>query len=176
MLLRLRRGTPGPQIDSILALAKDFGYRARFLDESSELLQLEGQGRPEHCSRFEDCAGVEAILDPGDAHERHERAPGQPDTVVHVGDAKFGGGYVSLIAGPCAVEDLGRLLEIARAVQAVGAVLLRGGAYKPRRRASSSSRRPAPKRGSASSPRSSIRATSRAWRKSRTCSRSERGA
>jgi 3-deoxy-7-phosphoheptulonate synthase len=132
MLLRLRRGTPGPQIDSILALAKDFGYRARFLDESRELLQLDGQGKPEHRSRFEDCAGVETILDPGDARERHERAPGQPDTVVHVGDAKFGGGFVSLIAGPCAVEDLARLLEIARAVQGAGAVLLRGGAYKPR--------------------------------------------
>jgi len=132
MLLRLRRALPGTQIDSILALAKDLGYRARFLDGRREVLELEGAGRPEHRSRFEDCAGVEAVLDPGEARERHERAPGQPDTVVHVGEARFGGGNVSLIAGPCAVEGRERLLEIARAVQAAGAVLLRGGAYKPR--------------------------------------------
>ena len=44
MLLSLRRGTPGPQIDSILALAKDFGYRSHFLGESREVLQLDGPG------------------------------------------------------------------------------------------------------------------------------------
>jgi len=132
MLLRLRRGLPGTQTDSILALAKELGYRARFLEGSNGLLHLEGTGKPEHRSRFEDCAGVEAILDAGDARERHERLPGQPDTVVAVGDARFGGGQVALIAGPCAVESGERLLEIARAVQAAGAVLLRGGAYKPR--------------------------------------------
>jgi 3-deoxy-7-phosphoheptulonate synthase len=135
MLLRLRRGLPGSQSDSILALAKELGYRARFLEGAQGLLRLdgpEGTGRPEHRSRFEDCAGVEAVLDAGEARERHERAPGQPDTVVSVGEAKFGGGHVSLIAGPCAVESAERLLEIARSVQAAGAVLLRGGAYKPR--------------------------------------------
>ena len=132
MLLRLRRGLPGSQTDSILALAKELGYRARFLEGASGLLHLEGAGKPEHRSRFEDCAGVEAVLDAGDARERHERASGQPDTVVTVGDARFGGGQVALIAGPCAVESGERLLEIARAVQAAGAVLLRGGAYKPR--------------------------------------------
>jgi 3-deoxy-7-phosphoheptulonate synthase len=132
MLLRLRRAAPAVQIDSILALAKELGYRPRFLDEARELLQLDGPGRPEHRSKLEDCAGVDGVLDAGDARERHERAPGQADTVVQVGEARFGGGRVSLIAGPCAVEDLARLLEIARAVQAAGATLLRGGAYKPR--------------------------------------------
>ena len=132
MLLRLRRAAPRAQIDSILALAKDLGYRARFLDGAQEILELEGAGKPDHRSRFEDCAGVAAVLDPGDARERHERAPGQADTVVAVGDARFGGGDVSLVAGPCAVENFPRLLEIARAVQHSGALLLRGGAYKPR--------------------------------------------
>ena len=136
MLLRLRRAAPSRQIDSILALAKDLGYRPRFLDAGREILELEPEkgteGKPDHRSRFEDCAGVAQVLDAGEARERHERAPGQPDTVVAVGDARFGGGEISLIAGPCAVEDGSRLLEIAKAVQAAGALLLRGGAFKPR--------------------------------------------
>ncbi|NPV90646.1 MAG: 3-deoxy-7-phosphoheptulonate synthase [Firmicutes bacterium] len=37
-----------------------------------------------------------------------------------------------VIAGPCAVEDRGQLLETAAAVAEAGAVGLRGGAYKPR--------------------------------------------
>ena len=52
MLLRLRRAVPGPQIDAILALAEELGYRARFVDESRAVLLLEGPGRPDHRSRF----------------------------------------------------------------------------------------------------------------------------
>lgn len=137
MLLRLRRGLPAAQLDAILQLAAELGYRAHFLDThppggKSEFVELEGPGKPEHRSCFEDLVGVHAVLDAGDAHERHERRPGQPDTVVAVRGARFGGGSVSLIAGPCAVEEPERLLEVARAVQAQGATLLRGGAYKPR--------------------------------------------
>ena len=62
---------------------------------------------------------------------------------VVVGDALGGtpvtiGGDVNsvaspvVIAGPCAVENREQLLTIARAVKAVGAQILRGGAYKPR--------------------------------------------
>ena len=37
-----------------------------------------------------------------------------------------------MIAGPCAVEDRDTLLAVARRVAAAGAVMLRGGAFKPR--------------------------------------------
>jgi 3-deoxy-7-phosphoheptulonate synthase len=131
MLLRLQKGLPDEQIETVLALARELGYRHRFLDERAEILSLEGTGRPDHRSRFEDLCAVKAVLDAGDAHERHER-DGRADTVVRVGDARFGGGSVSLIAGPCAVEDEERLIEIARDVRARGATLLRGGAWKPR--------------------------------------------
>lgn len=132
MLLRLRSTLPGLELDAVLDLARELGLRTRFLDERRELLELTGPGRPEHRSRFEDLAGVRAVLDAGDAHERHERAPGQADTVVTAGEARFGGGSLALIAGPCAVESYEHLVDIARRVQSHGATLLRGGAYKPR--------------------------------------------
>lgn len=131
MLLRLQKGLPSEQIAAVLGLAKQLGYRAKFLDEHSEILSLEGQGRPDHRSRFEDLCGVRSVIDAREARERHER-DGRPDTVVRVGSARFGGGFVSLIAGPCAVEERDRLLEIAREVRRRGATLLRGGAWKPR--------------------------------------------
>ena len=53
-------------------------------------------------------------------------------TRVRVGDVEFGGPQTLVIAGPCAVESLDVLLEIARAVKAAGAHVLRGGAFKPR--------------------------------------------
>lgn len=56
-----------------------------------------------------------------------------PDgTVVNIGTASFGAGRVGVIAGPCTIESEKQLFEAARAVQQAGAVVLRGGAFKPR--------------------------------------------
>ena len=51
---------------------------------------------------------------------------------VTIGPARFGGGFVSVIAGPCAIEDGAALQSIARVVAAAGATALRGGAFKVR--------------------------------------------
>ena len=54
------------------------------------------------------------------------------DTAVEVGGVKIGGGHFAMIAGPCSVESREQIITVARAVQASGAKLLRGGAFKPR--------------------------------------------
>ncbi len=54
------------------------------------------------------------------------------DTVVSIGDVKIGGGNFAMIAGPCSVESEEQIIGIAKSVQASGASILRGGAYKPR--------------------------------------------
>ncbi|MGX8698375.1 MAG: 3-deoxy-7-phosphoheptulonate synthase [bacterium] len=54
------------------------------------------------------------------------------DSVIRVGDTQVGGGTLTLIAGPCAVESEEQLMAAAHAVQAAGATMLRGGAFKPR--------------------------------------------
>ena len=54
------------------------------------------------------------------------------DTIVEVGNARIGGGYFAMIAGPCSVESEEQIIEVARAVKASGAQILRGGAFKPR--------------------------------------------
>lgn len=59
--------------------------------------------------------------------------PHRHDTIVRVGEAvAFGGDSVVLIAGPCSVEGHAMLLDVAHRVRAAGAVMLRGGAFKPR--------------------------------------------
>lgn len=54
------------------------------------------------------------------------------DSVIHVGDVKIGGGNFAMIAGPCSIENEDQIIEVAMAVKAAGANILRGGAYKPR--------------------------------------------
>jgi 3-deoxy-7-phosphoheptulonate synthase len=55
-----------------------------------------------------------------------------PDkTIISVGGVDIGGQKVVVMAGPCSVETEEQTLEVARAVKAAGASILRGGAFKP---------------------------------------------
>jgi 3-deoxy-7-phosphoheptulonate synthase len=51
---------------------------------------------------------------------------------VWVRDVLIGGRHAVVIAGPCSVESREQVVSTALAVRASGAVILRGGAYKPR--------------------------------------------
>jgi 3-deoxy-7-phosphoheptulonate synthase len=52
--------------------------------------------------------------------------------VVRVGNVEVGAARFTVVAGPCAVEDRERLIDLAHAAKDAGCDLLRGGAYKPR--------------------------------------------
>ena len=54
------------------------------------------------------------------------------DTHVAVGDVVVGADRLTVIAGPCAVENRQQVMAAAAAVRKAGAVLFRGGAFKPR--------------------------------------------
>ena len=54
------------------------------------------------------------------------------NSIVWVKDIPIGGAEAVVIAGPCSVESRRQVTETAFAVKACGAVMLRGGAYKPR--------------------------------------------
>jgi 3-deoxy-7-phosphoheptulonate synthase len=56
----------------------------------------------------------------------------QQRSVVRVGNARFGDGGFVMIAGPCSIESRAQIERTARFVAGAGALLLRGGAYKPR--------------------------------------------
>ena len=53
-------------------------------------------------------------------------------SVIDCSGVKIGGGHFAVIAGPCSVESKEQVCGIAQQVQASGANLLRGGAFKPR--------------------------------------------
>lgn len=54
------------------------------------------------------------------------------DTVISVGNTSIGGDTFAIIAGPCSVESMDQVSQIAKSVKASGATMLRGGAFKPR--------------------------------------------
>jgi len=54
------------------------------------------------------------------------------DALIQVGRAKFGAGYLSVIAGPCSVESEEMIFNVAERISKLGVKVLRGGAFKPR--------------------------------------------
>jgi 3-deoxy-7-phosphoheptulonate synthase len=85
-----------------------------------------------HDLGLENVAGVERVL-PVSKPYKLVSAESQPErTVIQTRGRRIGGDYFGLIAGPCTVESREQTLETARAVNAAGATMLRGGAFKPR--------------------------------------------
>lgn len=75
---------------------------------------------------------VEAVTRIHEPFEKVRRTNHPSDTVVCVKDAKFGGGFFSVIAGPCSVENERQIMDVAVKVKQSGAKVLRAGAFKPR--------------------------------------------
>ncbi len=76
--------------------------------------------------------GVQRVIPISKPYKMASREFKRENTVVEVRGVKIGGSRISVIAGPCAVENREQIFEAARCVAESGAVMLRGGAYKPR--------------------------------------------
>ena len=76
--------------------------------------------------------GVERVIPISKPYKLASRELKRDDTIVEMGPVKIGGLRISVIAGPCAVESREQILAAAAAAREAGAVMLRGGAYKPR--------------------------------------------
>ena len=76
---------------------------------------------------------VESVTRISDAFKSANRKFHPDDSVIDIsGKTTVGGDVFAVIAGPCSVESEEQILEVARAVKASGATMLRGGAFKPR--------------------------------------------
>ena len=53
-------------------------------------------------------------------------------TTLNVGGVRIGDGEFTIVAGPCSVESREQILATAHAISARGAVMMRGGGFKPR--------------------------------------------
>ncbi|MBI3601412.1 MAG: 3-deoxy-7-phosphoheptulonate synthase [Candidatus Omnitrophica bacterium] len=77
--------------------------------------------------------GVEQVLQVLAPYKLVSREFKKQDTVIKLEyGAVVGGKKIAVMAGPCSVEGYESMLSIAKAVKAMGATILRGGAFKPR--------------------------------------------
>lgn len=76
---------------------------------------------------------VESVKRVQEPYKKANRKFHPEDTVITLKNGHtIGDGSVTLMAGPCSVENEDQILEVADRIQTAGAHMLRGGAFKPR--------------------------------------------
>src|SRR5512147_987853 len=133
MIIVMQEKASAKQIAGAVARVEALGYRAHLVQGTERtIIGVIGDDRPIDRAAFELLDGVEKtvpILKPFKLASRHMHPQ---DSILSLDGIKIGGPQITIMAGPCAVENRSQILETAQAVKEAGAQVLRGGAYKPR--------------------------------------------
>ncbi len=133
MIAILKHGTTPQQAEHLVRWLGNMGLEVH-VSEGKEvtILGLIGDTSRVDTELLSSLDIVDSVKRVSDPFKQANRKFHPADTVVEVGDVKIGGGHFAMIAGPCSVETEEQIIEVAQAVKASGADILRGGAFKPR--------------------------------------------
>ncbi|MPZ13720.1 MAG: 3-deoxy-7-phosphoheptulonate synthase [Chloroflexi bacterium] len=122
------------EIENVLKRLEHDGYAGQMSRGAERaVIGVIGTGFPEdYKDHLEVLPGVESVTRISKPYKLSSRDFKPTDTVIDVRGVRVGGGEFVVMAGPCAVEGREHILETAEAVGDRGAVMLRGGAFKPR--------------------------------------------
>ena len=119
MIAILKNGTTPSQIQHLVDWLKNMNLDVH-ISEGTEvtILGLVGDTSRVDIDLLKSLEMVETVKRVSEPFKQANRKFHPKDTIIEVGNARIGGGYFAVIAGPCSVES--------------GASILRGGAFKPR--------------------------------------------
>lgn len=133
MLILINRAAPAESLQAIYARLDNLGLEYKSYDDPEKKVLVVFDAREMvSLDALEALPGVERVIAVSTPYKLVSREYQESDTIVNVAGIAFGGQSFHVIAGPCAIESEAQLLNIARQVKQAGAVMLRGGAYKPR--------------------------------------------
>lgn len=132
MILVLEKGITQDDKNKIKSILFQEGCIVREISDAGQnIIGAVGKGNRD-VDFFEQLPGVAKVISISTSFKLVSRQLHPEDTLVQVGNVAVGGERITIIAGPCAVESRDQALTIAREVRKYGAVLFRGGAFKPR--------------------------------------------
>ena len=133
MVVVIKPGTEQREIDKLVAQFQLQGLTVGITNGvGCTILGLVGDTTAVDMDKIAINEHVERVMRVSEPYKRANRKFHPEDTCVTVGGAAIGAGKFSVIAGPCSVESEEQIIGVARDVQRSGAVMLRGGAFKPR--------------------------------------------
>ncbi|MDD4763929.1 MAG: phospho-2-dehydro-3-deoxyheptonate aldolase, partial [Sphaerochaetaceae bacterium] len=132
MIVVLKQQITEEQKSKIRDFLKSRGFKVKeIIGQEETVLGAVGTNRIDirEVAILEGVANVVPISKP---YKLASRELKKSDTIVRIKNVKIGGPRIVVAAGPCAVESREQIRTIAKLVRDAGAVMLRGGAFKPR--------------------------------------------
>jgi 3-deoxy-7-phosphoheptulonate synthase len=137
MLVVMQANASEEQIRAVCERIEELGLKAHPIPGSMRTaIGITGNNGSVDLGVLESMSGVVECIPVSKPYKLVGREVKPEDSVLVIptpaGDVRMGGGYIGVIAGPCAVESREQVFAAAERVRAAGARLFRGGAYKPR--------------------------------------------
>ena len=134
MIVVMKAGATEDEVSAVIGRIKDMGLTPHVSQgvERCVIGCIGDERTKPQLQSLEAMAGVESIVPILKPYKLASRQVKMGRTVLNVDGIQIGGDRVVVAAGPCSVETREQVMETAVAVQAAGARLLRGGAFKPR--------------------------------------------
>ncbi|MBE6626989.1 MAG: 3-deoxy-7-phosphoheptulonate synthase [Ruminococcaceae bacterium] len=134
MIAVLKSSTTKQQLDNFCEWIRAQGVDAHiYTGEFQTVVGLIGDVTKVDADMLSGLDIVESVKRISDPFKSANRKFHPDDSVIDIsGKTSVGGNIFAVIAGPCSIESEEQILEVARAVKAAGATMLRGGAFKPR--------------------------------------------
>ena len=121
------------QIDIVNARLDQLGFQTQLIQGVKRIvIGAVGDRTVDDLRDLQQMPGVEKIVPIMKPYKLVSREAQNENTVIDVRGVSIGGNSVTIIAGPCAVENRQQLLTAAHQVKEAGGHIIRGGAFKPR--------------------------------------------
>ncbi|HOW42923.1 MAG TPA: 3-deoxy-7-phosphoheptulonate synthase [Candidatus Omnitrophota bacterium] len=134
MIIVLRPGATDAQIEHIIEKVQKLGLKPHISKGTERtIIGVIGPEEILQVTPLEVFPGVEKVMPVLSPFKLVSREMHREDSIIDVGKGiRIGGDRLTIMAGPCSIENLDMLYEIGREVKKAGATVLRGGAFKPR--------------------------------------------
>ncbi len=135
MIVVMKNEATKEEIDKVKSLIRELGYKPHSIEGILRtVIGVVGddRGKPHHAEVLRQYNGVDKVVPIEQPYKLASREVQGSTSPVKVAGTIVGDKNITVIAGPCSVENEEQLMEIAKSVKASGATMLRGGAFKPR--------------------------------------------
>ncbi|MCB0283288.1 MAG: bifunctional 3-deoxy-7-phosphoheptulonate synthase/chorismate mutase [Calditrichaeota bacterium] len=133
MLVVMNKNASEKDISAVVNAIEAMGFDARPIPGSNRTaIGTIGNTGPVDDTSIRGLNGIKEIIHVTKPYKLASRDFHPADTIVSVGNTRFGGKDFSIIAGPCSVESKEQIDKSAEFLSSRGIKLLRGGAFKPR--------------------------------------------
>lgn len=133
MLVVLKKNIDSKKLNEFESWLTTLGYETKSISgDVNKVIGIIGDTSKLDIETIKSLDFVENAIRVQEPYKKVSRKFHPEDTIVSIGNVKFGSNNFQIIAGPCSVESEKQIIDIANAVKKAGATVLRGGAFKPR--------------------------------------------